>query len=159
MFESKKVATLVLVALAAAGFTTGLFARPLIDAWTASSGTGGSGSSGGSGAAENVKVYVAPYVSQTHPCYTHVVGGCTGEFADQKFSVVLRSGDDSVNFQGDVTTDQYGFAALELPANKSYEAFFHAEISGTNYEAYSQFATYDDSPNCVTTAHLLEKSP
>ena len=98
----------------------------------------------------DMDVYIAPYITNTHPCYTHAVGSCQGELTNTVVKYVIDSGDQSVHIEDEITTGDDGFFTVNIPAQKSYQISIWI---GPN-EGYAQFSTYADSPNCITTGHM-----
>ena len=98
----------------------------------------------------DMDVYIAPYNTNTHPCYTHASGSCQGELTNTVVKYVIDSGDQSIHIEDEITTGADGFFTVSLPAQKAYQ--IQMEIG--SYEGFAQLSTYADSPNCVTTGQM-----
>ncbi len=101
----------------------------------------------------DVAVYIAPYINNTHPCDQHAAS-CTGELPNIMVRYVIDSGDRTVHREGEATTGTNGFFTLTVPAQKSYQIQMWVDLNNTTLEGYTQFSTYTDSPNCITTGQL-----
>jgi len=100
-------------------------------------------------------VYIAPYINNTHACYTHAAS-CQGELPNLVVRYVIDSGDRLVHREDETTTENNGFFSVKVPAQKSYQLRIWVELAGLLYEGYTQFSTYADSPNCITTGQLRQ---
>ncbi|MFQ5819636.1 MAG: CueP family metal-binding protein [Candidatus Heimdallarchaeota archaeon] len=98
-------------------------------------------------------VYIAPYINNTHPCDQHAAS-CTGELSNIVVRYVIDSGDRSVHREGEATTGNNGFFTVTVPAQKSYQIQMWVDLNNTTLEGYTQFSTFADSPNCITTGQL-----
>lgn len=93
----------------------------------------------------------APYISQTHPCANHNLVTCRGELKNETFEVrVTNLENNTVFFEGVITSSSNGFAGIWLQKNKQYEiTVTYGDLSAT-----STFTTSDTSNTCLTTLKL-----
>jgi hypothetical protein len=100
-------------------------------------------------------LYIAPYISTTHDCYTHAVG-CQGESINLDLSYTIIGSDGDLYLTSSTTTSSNGFFSILVPSNHAYRIIITTEINNTQYQAYTQISSYDDSPDCITNAHLIK---
>ncbi|MFQ6124885.1 MAG: CueP family metal-binding protein [Candidatus Heimdallarchaeota archaeon] len=98
-------------------------------------------------------VYIAPYINNTHPCYRHAAS-CTAELPNTVVRYVIDSSDKFVHQESEATTGANGFFTVKVPTQKSYQIRMWVDLGSIPFEGYTQFSTYTDSPNCITTGQL-----
>ena len=79
---------------------------------------------------------------------------CRAELSITRFSYQIDSGDNTFHDSGIALTGSNGFFTINVTTNKSYQIHIYTTINNTEYEGYTQFGTYSDSANCITTARL-----
>lgn len=99
---------------------------------------------------EDVYVSIAPYVSQTHDCYYHALGGCQGELAGEDVHVTITADDGEVLVDEDATTYTNGFVGYWLP--KDVAGTITITRDGLSGEV--PLDTSAEGPTCVTTLQL-----
>jgi hypothetical protein len=104
---------------------------------------------------ETKPVYIAPYVTYTHPCSTHG-SGCQAEFPNLQVNYIITSDDGSVNVQSTVTTGSNGFFTVNMPYDKSYTIQMEATINSSLYRGSSTFETGVLSSDCITEGKLVQ---
>lgn len=93
---------------------------------------------------------VAPFVENTHPCFNHNLGTCTGELANSDIHVKIVDSDGKVLVDEDTTTYFNGFKGFWLPRDiEGTVTITYGEKSGT-----VDFGTSDDDATCVTTLQV-----
>lgn len=96
-------------------------------------------------------VSVAPFVSSTHDCFYHALGGCQGELPGEDVEVRISDGDGEVLVEGTVTTGANGFAGFWLPRGVEDGTIEMTTGAGTGSVPLS---TVPGSPTCLTTLQL-----
>jgi hypothetical protein len=97
---------------------------------------------------------LAPYQTRTHECYNHSLATCRGELADADVTVKFIDDQGKVVVDEQTTTYANGFVGFWLPRDiKGTVTVTHAGLTGT-----APFATTEDSPTCMTTLRLTDKS-
>lgn len=107
---------------------------------------------------EQKTIYFGSYINRTHHCYNHNKETCSAELKNLSLTYRVSSADGTVAFNGQAITGSNGFFDLSVPIEKSYSILISAEINGTQYDAYTQFASYYDSPTCVATGQFISKN-
>lgn len=97
-------------------------------------------------------VSVAPYVSSTHDCFYHALGGCQGELPGEEVDVRITDGGGSVLVEKTVTTHANGFVGFWLPRGIEGGTVEMTTDEGTGQVPLS---TTPGSPTCLTTLQLL----
>ena len=95
---------------------------------------------------------VAPYVTQTHPCFFHSLTTCLGEQRNTPMELTVTevaTGEKVIDES--VTTYDNGFYGFWLPKGKDYEVTFTANgKTGTQI-----FTTNDNFGTCATELQLV----
>lgn len=99
--------------------------------------------------------YIAPYINNTHPCYTHG-SGCMGELPNQFISYTVWNNDGTINITSNITTSSNGFFELDLEINYSWTIRMQTTINNTIYAGITTFSTFSGSKNCITSGKLRE---
>lgn len=97
-------------------------------------------------------VSVAPYLSTTHECFFHALGGCQGELPGEEVRVRITDGSGVVLLEETVTTGANGFAGFWLPRGVEGGTVRMTSDRGTGSIPLS---TRADSPTCLTTLRLV----
>ena len=97
--------------------------------------------------------YIAPYVNNTHTCYTHAQG-CIAELPNQLINYTVWSNDGSINITSNAITGTNGFFKLDLEINKNWINLMQTIINSTLYQGMTNFSTFSGSANCITTGQL-----
>ncbi len=98
-------------------------------------------------------VYIAPYVTYTHNCYTHS-SGCTAEFPTLDMNYTITSQDGTVNIDGSATTESNGFFIVNMVYHKFYTITISTIINGSTYTGTTTFDTTPLGADCITTGQL-----
>jgi hypothetical protein len=99
---------------------------------------------------EEFYVSIAPYLNNTHECYTHSIIGCRGELVKQEFEVIFTADTGEILLNEKMLSQQNGFIDLWLPRN----------INGTltvrfdNLIAEQSISTFSGDRTCITTLKL-----
>lgn len=99
---------------------------------------------------DEVYVSIAPFVSQTHDCYYHALGGCQGELVGEDVHVTIKDDAGQTLVDEDATTYTNGFVGYWLPKDTQGTI----TITRDGKTAESPFDTSKDAPTCVTTLQL-----
>ncbi len=95
-------------------------------------------------------ISVAPYVTQTHTCYTHSATGCSGELAGKTFHVLFIDDNGNTLIDGNYDSLQNGFIDFWLPRDiEGTLTITYGELSTTK-----EISTYTGEPTCETTMQL-----
>ena len=97
--------------------------------------------------------YIAPYVNNTHPCYTHTQG-CSAELPNQLINYTVWSNDNSINETSSAITGANGFFKLDLAIDKNWTIQMQTLINNIPYQGRTHFSTFSGSANCITTGQL-----
>ncbi|MHA1942462.1 MAG: CueP family metal-binding protein [Candidatus Hodarchaeales archaeon] len=97
--------------------------------------------------------YIAPYVNNTHTCYTHVQG-CTAELPNQLINYTVWSNDNSINITSSAITGANGFFKLDLERDYNWTIQMQTNINNNLYQGMTNFSTFSGSANCITTGQL-----
>lgn len=99
---------------------------------------------------DEVYVSVAPYVSSTHDCFYHALGGCQGELVGEDVSVTITDDAGETIVQEDATTYTNGFVGFWVPKDTTGTiSVTHDGMSGE-----VPFDTSDEGATCITTLQL-----
>lgn len=94
---------------------------------------------------------LAPYLGQTHECFSHSLTTCVGELRGEDVSVLITDRvDGTVLFDGLVTTNDNGFVGVWLPREKDATI----TVDYADQTATALVSTDGDSPTCLTTLRL-----
>ena len=99
--------------------------------------------------------YIAPYVNNTHTCYTHTQG-CTAELQNQLINYTVWSNDNSINISSSAITGINGFFILDLEININWTIQMQTTINNILYQGVTNFSTFSGSANCITTGQLKQ---
>ena len=99
---------------------------------------------------DEVYVSIAPYVSQTHDCYYHALGGCQGELTGEEVEVTITDDDGETLVEETATTYTNGFVGFWLPEDRSGTI----EITQGERTGETPFDTSADGATCITTLQL-----
>ncbi len=97
--------------------------------------------------------YIAPYVHNTHMCYTHAQS-CTAELPNQLINYSVWSTDGTINITSSVITGANGFFRLEMGLNKNWTIQMQTIVDEILYQGMTNFSTFSGSANCITTGQL-----
>lgn len=100
---------------------------------------------------DEVYVSIAPFVSQTHDCYYHALGGCQGELAGEDVHVTITADDGEVLVDEDATTYTNGFVGYWLPRDVAGTI----TITRDGLTGEVPLDTSAEGPTCVTTLQLV----
>jgi len=89
----------------------------------------------------------APYIQNTHPCYTHSLTGCQGELVNQMIDIDIYDDTGNLLESKQLSTGQDGFIGLYLNKGQSYRL----EVSMNGLQA--SFTTRPDQ-TCYTEVKL-----
>lgn len=98
-------------------------------------------------------VSVAPFVSSTHDCFYHALGGCQGELPGEEVQVRITDGAGEVLVDETVTTQANGFVGFWLPRGVEAGTIEIVSDKGTGSVPLS---TTPGSPTCLTTLQLTQ---
>lgn len=79
-------------------------------------------------------VSLAPYINQTHGCYTHSLTGCQGELVDKDFLVKIYDEEDNLLEVKTINTGSDGFFGLFLEKGITYKIIVEYEDLSTSYD-------------------------
>ncbi len=99
--------------------------------------------------------YVAPYLSYTHPCGTHVPT-CQAELTNTLVQYSVDEIDGSYQVQSSVTTGDDGFFEVVVPTRKNYVITMTIVLDGTEYRGSAEFGSYASSSDCITEGKLFQ---
>ncbi len=99
--------------------------------------------------------YVAPYLSYTHPCGTHVPT-CQAELTNTLVHYSVDEIDGSYEVQSSVTTGDDGFFEVVVPTRKNYVITMTITLDGTDYQGSAEFGSYASSSDCITEGQLFQ---
>lgn len=93
---------------------------------------------------------VAPYITNTHTCFTHSATGCTGELLSETFHILLIDDNGNTIIDRNYESLHNGFIDLWLPRDiNGTLTITHGEMS-----AQKDISTYTGNPTCETTMQL-----
>lgn len=93
---------------------------------------------------------VAPYITETHTCYTHSATGCTGELLEETFYILLIDSEGNTIIDNSYVSLPNGFIDLWLPRNIEGTL----TISYGNISSTKEISTFTGNPTCETTMQL-----
>ncbi len=96
-------------------------------------------------------VSVAPFVSSTHDCFYHALGGCQGELPGEEVQVRITDGAGEVLVDETVTTQANGFVGFWLPRGVDGGTL---EMTSDEGSGSVPLSTTPGSPTCLTTLQL-----
>jgi hypothetical protein len=79
-------------------------------------------------------VSLAPYINQTHGCYTHSLTGCQGELIDKDFIVKIYDEEDNLLEEKTINSGSDGFFGLFLEKGITYKIIVEYEGLSTSYD-------------------------
>lgn len=79
-------------------------------------------------------VSLAPYINQTHGCYTHSLTGCQGELIDKDFLVKIFDEEDNLLEEKTINSGSDGFFGLFLEKGITYKIIVEYEGLNTSYD-------------------------
>ena len=79
-------------------------------------------------------VSLAPYVKQTHGCYTHSLTGCQGELIDKDFIVKIHDEEGNLLEEKIINSGSDGFFGLFLKKGFTYTIIVEYEDLNTSYD-------------------------
>ncbi|MDY0278209.1 MAG: CueP family metal-binding protein [Acholeplasma sp.] len=79
-------------------------------------------------------VSLAPYINQTHGCYTHSLTGCQGELIDIDFLVKIYNEEDFLLEEKTINSGSDGFFGLFLQKGVTYKIIVEYEGLSTSYD-------------------------
>ena len=97
--------------------------------------------------------YIAPYVHNTHMCYTHAQT-CTAELPNQLINYTVWSNDGTINITSSAITGANGFFKLDLELNINWTIQMQTIVDEILYQGMTNFSTFSGSANCITTGQL-----
>ena len=93
---------------------------------------------------------VAPYITNTHTCFTHSATGCTGELISETFHLLLIDDNGNTVIDGNYESLHNGFIDLWLPRDiEGILTITYGEMSTTK-----NISTFTGNPTCETTMQL-----
>lgn len=98
--------------------------------------------------------YIAPYINNTHACYTHT-HGCSAEIPNQRVNYNVWDNDGNINITNSVITGPNGFFKLDLQIDKNWIIQIETVIDEKFYQGTTNFSTFAGSANCITTGQLV----
>ena len=93
---------------------------------------------------------MAPWTTTTHDCFHHSLSGCQGELTNTPVQVRITAADGTVLADESTSTYENGFAGFWLPKDITGSL----QITSAAGTATQDFATFEDSPTCITTMRL-----
>ncbi|MFW9873725.1 MAG: CueP family metal-binding protein, partial [Candidatus Thorarchaeota archaeon] len=100
-------------------------------------------------------IYVAPYINTTHACMYHSPS-CQGELVNISFDYLLFDNEGTLLDNITLISEANGFFSVDLPVDRAYMMLIGSFINGTQYVGSALITTYSDSPDCLTTTHLMK---
>ena len=95
-------------------------------------------------------VSIAPYVSNTHDCFSHSLTTCTGELSKEDIHVTITDDEGTELVNEDTTTFDHGFIGYWLPADK--KGTITIEQDGKTGEV--PLDTSEEGATCITTLQM-----
>lgn len=99
---------------------------------------------------DEVYVSVAPYLTTTHDCFYHALGGCQGELVEEDVQVQITGSDGTVLVDEATTTYANGFVGYWLPK----ETTGTITVTQGGRTGAAEFDTGADGATCITTLRL-----
>lgn len=95
-------------------------------------------------------VSIAPFLTETHPCFDHSLTGCQGEMVNKDLDIFIEDEDGNVLLNEGMQTMKNGFIDLWLPRGQT----FNVKISHDGKQVESEISTFEEDGTCVTTMQL-----